>query len=190
VLFIDVVGSTALAQALDAEDTLRLLGSTMRRMADIVQAHQGRVLRFTGDGVKAVFGMDGAREDDTERAVRAGLAMLAASRDLADQARRQHGMDGFAVRVGIHTGDVALGAGLEADNTAMGLTVHIAARMEQAAPAGGLRISHDAWNRVRGLFDVAPQPPLQVQGVDAPMQTFLVLAARDCRQAGVEHGSG
>ena len=70
VLFADVVGSTAMAQGLRAEDTLDVLGRAMHRMADIVQAHQGRVLRFTGDGVKAAFGMDEAREDDAERAVR------------------------------------------------------------------------------------------------------------------------
>jgi tetratricopeptide (TPR) repeat protein len=80
VLFADMVGSTAMAQGLDAEDTLAVLGAALKRMADIVQAHQGRVLRFTGDGVKAVFGMDAAREDDAERAVRAGLAILQAGR--------------------------------------------------------------------------------------------------------------
>ena len=92
VLFVDVVGSTAMAQSLGAEDTMELLGGSVRRMADIVQAHQGRVLRFTGDGVKAAFGMEGTREDDAERAVRAGLAMLDASRELALTAQRQYGL--------------------------------------------------------------------------------------------------
>jgi len=188
VLFVDVVGSTAMAQGLDAEDTLDVLGGILRRMADIVQAHQGRVLRFTGDGVKAAFGMDEAREDDAERAVRAGLAMLAAGREHAAQARRLHGVEDFAVRVGVHTGDVALGAGVEADNTAVGAAVNIAARMEQSAPPGALRISHDTWNHVRGLFEVERQPPLQVKGVEAPMQTYLVRAALDRHVAGVERG--
>ena len=166
VLFADVVGSTAMAGELDAEDTLDVLSGALRRMAALVEAHQGRVLRFTGDGVKAAFGMDEAREDDPERAVRAGLAILAAGREQADAARRAHGIADFAVRVGVHTGDVALGAGVEADNTAMGAAVNIAARMEQSAPPGALRISHDTWNHVRGLFDVEPQPPLQVKGVE------------------------
>ena len=134
VLFADVVGSTALAQGMDAEETLAILSAALRRMADIVHAHQGRVLRFTGDGVKAAFGMDEAREDDAERAVRAGLAILAAGREQAEVAHRLHGITDFAVRVGVHTGDVALGAGVEADNTAMGAAVNIAARMEQTAP--------------------------------------------------------
>ena len=100
VLFADVVGSTAMAGALDAEDTLDVLNGAMRRMAALVEAHRGRVLRFTGDGVKAAFGMDEAREDDPERAVRAGLALLQAGSELAEAARLAHGIAGFAVRVG------------------------------------------------------------------------------------------
>ena len=186
VLFADVVGSTALAQGLDAEDTRAVLGGALQRMAAIVQAHGGRVLRFTGDGVKAAFGMDEAREDDAERAVRAGLAIVAAGRE--QPAQRDPGIGNFAVRVGVHSGDVALGAGVEADNTAMGAAVNIAARMEQSAPAGALRISHDTWSLVRGLFALEPQPPLQLKGVEAPMQTYLVRAALDRSTASVERG--
>ena len=188
VLFADVVGSTAMAGAMNAEDTLDLLSDALRGMASLVEAHQGRVLRFTGDGVKAAFGMDGAREDDPDRAVRAGLAILQAGREQAAAARLAHGIADFAVRVGVHTGDVAVGAGVEADNTAMGAAVNIAARMEQSAPPGALRISHETWNQVRGLFDVEHQPPLRVKGVDAPIQTYLVRAALDRGFAGVERG--
>jgi class 3 adenylate cyclase/tetratricopeptide (TPR) repeat protein len=188
VLFADVVGSTALVGTLEAEDTLEVLGGALRRMASVIEAHGGRVLRFTGDGVKAAFGADETREDDAARALRAGLAILQAGREHAETARRERGIADFAVRVGVHTGDVALGAGIEADGTAMGAAVHIAARMEQSAPPGALRISHDTWNHVRGLFDVEPQPPLLVKGVDAPMQTYLVRAALDQAVASVERG--
>lgn len=188
VLFADVVGSPAMAGSMNAEDTLDVLSGALRRMATLVGAHQGRVLRFTGDGLKAAFGMDEAREDDPDRAVRAGLAILEAGREQADAARHAHGIADFAVRVGVHTGDVALGAGVEADNTAMGAAVNIAARMEQSAPPGALRISHDTWSHVRGLFDVEPLPPLQVKGVEAPMQTYMVRAALDRNLAGVERG--
>ncbi len=188
VLFADVVGSTALAEDLGSEDTLDLLSSALRRMAAVVEAHQGRVLRFTGDGVKAAFGMDVAREDDAERAVRAGLAIVQAGREQAADALRLHGVDGFAMRVGVHTGDVALGAGVEADNTAMGAAVHIAARMEQSAPPGTLRISHDTWSLVRGLFALEAQPPLTVKGFEVPMQTYLVRSALERNVASVERG--
>ena len=188
VLFADVVGSTVMVQGLRAEDTLDVLSGALRRMGALVEAHQGRVLRFTGDGVKAAFGMDEAREDDAERAVRAGLAILEAGREQAEAARRLHEVPDFAVRVGVHTGDVALGAGVEADNTAMGAAVNIAARMEQHAPPGGLRISHDTWSQVRGLFELEAQPPLQVKGIAAPMQTYLVRAALERGAASVERG--
>ena len=188
VLFADVVGSTAMASGLEAEDTLDVLGTAMHRMAAIVQAHQGRVLRFTGDGVKAAFGMTEAREDDAERAVRAGLAMLAAGLEQAAAARLSYGIDDYAVRVGLHTGDVALGAGIDADNTAMGVAVNVAARMEQSALPGTLRISHDTWSQVRGLFDMQPQPPLLVKGIDVPMQTYLVRGALERSMAALERG--
>ncbi len=188
VLFADVVGSTAMANSMEAEDTLGLLSSALRRMAALIEAHQGRVLRFTGDGVKAAFGMDETREDDAERAVRAGLAILAAGREQAEAAARLHGIADFAVRVGVHSGDVALGAGVEDDNTAMGAAVNIAARMEQHAPPGSLRISHDTWSQVRGLFELDAQPPLQVKGIEAPMQTYLVRAALERGVASVERG--
>ena len=188
VLFADVVGSTALATGLDAEDTLGLLSAALRRMAALVEAHQGRVLRFTGDGVKAAFGMDETREDDAVRAVRAGLAILAAGREQAEAAARLHGITDFAVRVGVHSGDVALGAGVEDDNTAMGAAVNIAARMEQHAPPGCLRISQDTWSQVRGLFELEAQPMLLVKGIAAPMQTYLVRAALERGAASVERG--
>ena len=188
VLFADVVGSTAMAQGLEAEDTLDVLGTAMHRMGDIVQAHGGRVLKFTGDGVKAAFGMDQAREDDAERAVRAGLAMLAAGLEQAEHARLTYRINDFAMRVGLHTGDVALGAGGNADNTAIGVAVNVAARMEQSALPGTLRISHDTWSQVRGLFDMQAQPPLLVKGIDLPMQTYLVRGALERSVASVERG--
>jgi class 3 adenylate cyclase len=136
VLFADVVGSTAMANGMDAEDTLGLLSAALRRMAALIEAHQGRVLRFTGDGVKAAFGMDESARGRcrTCRACRPGHPAGRARAGRA--ARRLHGIADFAVRVGVHTGDVALGAGVEADNTAMGAAVNIAARMEQSAPPG------------------------------------------------------
>jgi hypothetical protein len=73
---------------------------------------------------------------------------------------------------------VLLGSGVDDDVTIRGSAVNVAARMEQTAPPGGLRISHDTFAQVRGLFDVEPQPPLRAKGVDAPLATYLVLRAR------------
>ena len=67
---------------------------------------------------------------------------------------------------------------MDEDGTIRGIAVNMAARMEQSAPPGGLRISHDTYPQVRGVFDVEAQPPLSVKGIDAPLQTYLVVRAR------------
>lgn len=169
VLFADMVGSSAMAQGLDAEDTLAVLGSALKRMADIVQTHQGRVLRFTGDSVKA-FGMDAAREDDAEHAVRAGLAILEAGRLQAEQAQRLHGIKDLAFRVGLHTGSLALGAGVEADNTAVDAAVHIAARAGADLyfnPAMS-RVGMLEWNRFDGIAQQGYEHAQEVLAQAAP----------------------
>jgi hypothetical protein len=150
------------------------MDGALQKFAAVIEAHQGRVLRFMGDGLLAAFGADGAREDDPERAVRAGLALLDVGRLHAVQVEQQHGVAGFDVRVGINTGSALVGGGVEAENTAMGMTVNIASRMEQTAPPGGLRISHDTYRHIRGVFDVEEQAPLSVKGRDEPLVTYLV----------------
>ncbi len=178
VLFLDVVGSTTLTRQLDPEDLLDVMDGALKRFAAIVDEHGGRVLQYAGDSVLAAFGADRSREDDAERAVRAGLALLAAAHEHAAKVQREHGVAGFDIRVGAHTGLVLLGGGVDEEGTIRGFTVNIAARMEQSAPVGALRISHDTWRQVRGIFEVQAQPPLQVKGQDEPLATYLVLAAR------------
>ena len=174
ILFADIVGSTAIGRQLDPEDTHAIIDDALQRFAAVIGAHQGRVLRFMGDGLLAAFGADGAREDDPERAVRAGLALLEEGKRHAGQVAQQHGVAGFEVRVGVNTGSVLIGGGVEAENTTMGATVNIAARMEQTAPPGGLRITRDTYRHIRGVFDVEEQAPLAIKGHDEPLVTYLV----------------
>ncbi len=178
VLFADVVGSTALSRQLDPEDVHATMDGALAAFSALVRARGGRVLQYAGDSLLAAFGADQAAEDDAEQAVHAGLAIVAEAAHQAEQVRQRHGHDGFGVRVGIHTGPVLLGGGVDGEGSIRGITVNIAARMEQTAPAGGLRISHDTLRLVRGLFDVQAQPPLQVKGVDAAVDSCLVLAAK------------
>ena len=178
ILFLDVVGSTALSQHLDPEAISAVMDDALSRGTAIVQAHGGKVLQYAGDNILAVFGADEAREDDAERAVRCGLALLELGRALGAEVRVAHGHDAFNVRVGVHTGGVLLGGGVDADGSIRGIAVNIAARMEQTAPAGALRISHDAYAQVRGMFEVELQQPLAVKGVDEPIQSYLVLRAK------------
>ena len=178
ILFLDVVGSTTLSQRLDPEAISAVMDDALRRGTEIVQAHHGKVLQYAGDNILAAFGADDAREDDAERAVRCGLALLELGRTLGAEVQAVHAHAGFNVRVGIHTGGVLLGGGVDADGTIRGIAVNIAARMEQTAPAGALRVSHDTYAQVRGLFDVEVQEPLRVKGVDAPVQSYLVTRAK------------
>jgi class 3 adenylate cyclase len=178
VLFTDVVGSTSLSQHLDPEDIHAVMDGALERMTAIVLQRGGRVLQYAGDSLLAVFGADEAQEDDAERAVRAGLDLLGEGRRQGELVLRRHGHEGFNVRVGIDTGPVLLGGGVDSDSSIRGITVNTAARMEQSAPAGALRISHATYRLVRGVFDVIEQPPLQVKGVDEPMLTYLVQRAK------------
>ena len=178
ILFLDVVGSTALAQQLDPEAVSAVMDDALERGTALVQAHRGRVLQYAGDNILAAFGADESREDDAERAVHCGLALLALGQAVGAEVLARHGRAGVDVRVGVHTGGVLLGGGVDAEDTIRGSAVNIAARMEQSAPAGGLRISHDTYAQVRGLFEVEPQEPLLVKGVDAPVSSYLVLRAK------------
>ncbi|MGK5081491.1 adenylate/guanylate cyclase domain-containing protein [Janthinobacterium sp. HLX7-2] len=100
ILFLDVVGSTTLARQLDPEDIHAVMDGALARCTAIVEAHRGRVLQYAGDSLLAVFGAAEAQEDDPERAVHAGLALLAEGRLQGKQVKLRHGHDGFDVRVG------------------------------------------------------------------------------------------
>ncbi len=178
ILFLDVVGSTTLSQHLDPEAISAVMDDALQRGTVIVEAHRGKVLQYAGDNLLAALGVDETREDDSERAVRCGLALLELGRVLCAEVKAAHDHDGFDVRIGIHTGGVLLGGGVDADGTIRGIAVNIAARMEQTAPAGALRISHDTYAQVRGLFEVEVQEPLSIKGVDEPVQSYLVIRAK------------
>src|SRR5271170_3995668 len=145
VLFLDVVGSTTLSQYLDPEDIHAVMDGALARCTSLVELHNGKVFQYAGDGLLAVFGSQEAQEDDPERAVRAGLALLEEGHRQGDLVKRQYGHDGFDVRVGVHTGGVLLGRGVDEEESLWGMTVNIAARMEQTAPAGALRISRETY---------------------------------------------
>ena len=174
ILFLDVVESTTLSQYLDPEDVHAIMDHALACFTAIVQAHDGKVLNYAGDSLLAVFGADEVREDDPERAVDAGLALLDEGRRQGERVQAQYRRSGFNVRVGLHTGAVLLGGGIDAEGSIRGFAVNVAARMEQSAPVGTLRISHDTYRHVRGVFDVATQAPIMVKGVDAPLLTYLV----------------
>jgi class 3 adenylate cyclase len=178
ILYADVVGSTNLSQHLEPDEVLEIMDRALKRLAEPVEAHGGHVTRFQGDGFKAVFGLPVAHENDPEQAVRAGLEILKVAQEIASEWYEQLGIPNFQVRVGINTGMVAAGGETEAEDTVMGRAVNLAARLESAAPPGGLLISHHTYRHVRGVFDVEPQGPIQAKGFDRPVEVYLVRSAK------------
>jgi class 3 adenylate cyclase len=154
------------------------MDGALQRFTSIVESHQGRVLQYAGDSLLAVFGAVLAHEDDPERAVRAGLGILEEAKRLAGQVQARHGYDDFNMRVGIHTGPALLGGGVDAEGSIRGIAVHIAARMEQTAPAGGLRISHTTYRHVRGVFEISEEPPILIKGIPDPLRSYVVLGVK------------
>ena len=132
VMFTDLVGSTALSTKLDPEDLREIISTYHRRCAEVIVKHGGFVARYMGDGVLAYFGYPQAHEDDAERAVRAGLALIEAVGELRVQEPLQ-------VRIGVATGLVVVGdivgSGEAQERGVVGETPNLAARLQgNAAP--------------------------------------------------------
>ncbi len=188
ILVLDIVGSTTLAQHLDPEDVHALMDGALLRFTAIVRRHGGRVLQYAGDNLLAGFGAGEVHEDDADRAVRCGRALLAEGRSEGREVQAVHGHDGFDVRVGIHSGSVLLGGGVDAEGTIRGNAVNVAARMEQSAPPGALLISVDTYRLVQGRFDVQEGQALRVKGVAAPILTYRVERERPRNAQSVQRG--
>jgi class 3 adenylate cyclase/tetratricopeptide (TPR) repeat protein len=174
ILFADVPGYTQFSENRDAEEVGDTMHALWQRLDIIVEAHNGRIDKHMGDGLMALWGTAEAREDDPEQAIRAALAMQAAVSEPTAPAAVP-----LSLRIGIHTGPALLShMGLTGEYTAVGDSVNLASRLEHAAPAGGILISHDSYRLVRGIFDVEQRPPLVVRGKRKPVQTYLVRAAK------------
>ena len=188
ILFLDVVGSTALGQHLDPEEIHSVMDGALARFTTTVRAHGGRVLQYAGDNLLAGFGAGEVQEDDAERAVRCGLALLADGRRVGAEVQAAHGHGGFDVRVGIHSGAVLLGGGVDAGGTIRGSAVNVAARMEQSAEPGTLLVSVDSYRLVQGRFDVLEGQAIRIKGIDAPMLTYRVERERPRSAQAVRRG--
>ncbi len=132
VLFGDLVGFTPLSESKDSEEVRELLSAYFDRCRVIVGRYGGVVEKFIGDAVMAVWGVPVAHEDDAERAVRAGLELVAAIAAMGEEV----GTPGLAMRVGIVTGEVAVTLGATAEGMVAGDAVNTAARVQSAAEPG------------------------------------------------------
>lgn len=178
VLFADLAGFTAFSEAVPAYDVVHLLNRWFRRAARSVEAEGGYVDNYIGDGLMALFGVDG-KPDATLRAVRAGLALLRAAEELAGYVRSGYGRD-FAVRVGIHHGEAVVGlvgACSRPRETAIGDTVNTASRIEAANKefGTGLLLSEEAHAEVVGRVRVGQRVTAAIRGKRGEHALYEVL---------------
>ncbi|HUS13437.1 MAG TPA: adenylate/guanylate cyclase domain-containing protein, partial [Chloroflexia bacterium] len=179
-LFADVVGSTALAEQLDAEDWTAMMNRGFDRLSPAVYHYEGTIARLLGDALLAFFGAPVAHEDDPVRAVRAALDLLAAARAYAEEVHREHGIE-FALRVGINTGPVVVGdvgSDLKYEYTAMGDAVNLAARMQAAARPMTVLISENTYRFVAPMFECVDLGPIDVKGKTERIRVYEVHSAK------------
>ena len=179
-LFCDIKGSTEAAQHLDPEVWTELINAAFEQMIRPVYDYEGTVARLMGDGILAFFGAPLAHEDDPQRAVLAGLDILARFQRFGEQSIAQHGTR-ITARIGINTGLVvvgAVGSDLRMEYTAMGDAINLAARMEQTARPGTVQIAEETYRLVAPLFDVEPLGDIEVKGRSQPVRAWRVLGSK------------
>jgi class 3 adenylate cyclase/tetratricopeptide (TPR) repeat protein len=177
VLFCDLVGFTASSDHADPEDVRARIRPYHSRLRTEIEGYGGTVEKFIGDAVMAVFGAPVAHEDDAERAVRAGLRILAAIAELNEE---DAGLD-LQVRVGIESGEavVALGARPEAgEGIVTGDVVNTASRLQGAAPVNGVAVGEGTYASTRDVFDYEALDPVMLKGKASPVSIYHARAAR------------
>ncbi|MEV4477919.1 AAA family ATPase [Nonomuraea salmonea] len=188
VVFVDLVGSTELAERLDPELLRTVLDRYHRACTAGIAEHGGVVEKYIGDAVMAVFGVPASSEDDALRAVRAAHAALARVRRLSDDLAPTHGIR-LEVHCGIAAGEAMVIDLPGADLRVTGDTVNTAARLQSAAGAGDILMGDEVARMVRAYAQVEPVPPLRLKGKRAPVRAWRLLslgapgAAREDDQA-------
>ena len=178
VMFVDLVGSTAMAEEHEPEAVRDVLEHYQEISEHAITAHRGTISDYIGDGIMAYFGFPEAREDDARQAVLAGLELLAALDEMAATVRREQGIE-LAARVGIHTGVVLVGemgaAGARRHDSIIGTTPNQAARLQTLAPEGAVVISDDTHEIVRGFFTVESLGRPAMKGIARDVEVFRVI---------------
>ena len=180
VLFCDLVGSTQLSTHLDPEDLRDIISVYQDTCREAITQYDGYIAKFMGDGVLVYFGYPQAHEDDAERAVRAGLGILAATPSL-NAALPDHDVE-VAVRIGIATGPVVvgdiIGEGAAEEAAVVGETPNLAARLQGVADVGQMAISPGTHRLVERLFDFQDLGEHDLKGLAAPVRAWHVLGER------------
>ncbi len=183
VLFADMKGSMELLADRDPEEARRLLDPVLERMMDAVHRYEGTVNQVMGDGIMALFGAPLAHEDHAVRACYAALRMQDAIRRYTEELRRTQGVE-VQIRVGVNSGEVvvrSIGSDLRMDYTAVGQTTHLAARMEQLATPGSIRLTAETLRLAEGWVQVKPLGPVPIKGLSEPVEVYELAGAGAAR---------
>src|SRR5215475_2608803 len=171
VLFADMKGSMELLADRDPEKARKLLDPVIEHMMEAVHRYEGTVSNLMGDGIMALFGAPLAHEDHAVRACYAALTMQESVQRYADEVRRTEGVS-IQIRAGLNSGEVVVGSignDLKMDYTAIGQTVHLAARMEQMATPGSIMITAENLRLAEGYVEVKSLGPVNVKGLSEPV---------------------
>jgi len=184
VLFADVVHSMDIASAVGAERLREIMAGLVDRAAVVVKRYGGRVDKFTGDGIMALFGAPLALEDHALRACRAALEIHSGISDLAQEISRRDGVE-LQLRIGLNSGQVITGEiGTAATGyTAVGEQVGMAQRMESVAPTGGVTLSASTARLVEGAAVLGEPELVQIKGADEPVTAYRLLGIGDRHRA-------
>ncbi|ARO29209.1 adenylate/guanylate cyclase protein [Rhizobium sp. NXC14] len=173
VMFVDLVGSTALSSRLDVEDLREIIGAFHRCVADTIAGFSGFVAKYMGDGVLIYFGYPQARENDAEQAVRAGLALV-------DTIGRLQQSEPLRVRVGIATGQVVVGDLITSDEGqergVVGETPNLAARLQALAEPDAVLIAPQTRQLLGELFQYRDLGAVAVKGFPEPIRPYQVVS--------------
>src|ERR1700726_3258862 len=174
VMFSDLVGSTALSARMDPEDLREVISAYQKCVAETVRRCGGFVAKYMGDGVLIYFGYPQAHEDDAERAVRAGLQLIAAVTALKSPVSLQ-------TRVGIATGLVVvgdlIGSGEAQERGVVGDTPNLAARLQALAEPNMVVIADSTRRLLGNLFELRDLGPQELKGIAGPARAWAALRA-------------
>jgi predicted ATPase/class 3 adenylate cyclase len=192
VMFCDLVGSTNLSARLDPEDLREVVRSYQETAAEVIQGFDGHIAQYLGDGLLVYFGYPQAHEDDAHRAVRAALGIVEAMGALNSRLESEYGVQ-LAVRLGIHTGPVvvgAMGGGGRHEQLALGETPNIAAHLEGLAEPDTVAISAMTKRLVEGAFALKDLGSHRLKGLPEPIAVAQVLKPTVTQSDEEEAGTG
>src|SRR4029450_4750374 len=177
VMFCDLVDSTKLSSQLDPEEYREVVRAYQSACTEVITRFDGHIAQLLGDGLLVYFGYPQAHEDDAHRAVRTGLGSLAAMGDLNAHLQQDKGIQ-LALRVGIHTGVVvvgAMGSGDRQEQLALGETPNVAARIQGLAASDTIAISEATYRIIQGFFECQELGAQALRGVTESIHVYHVL---------------